>query len=267
MEPGVCLRRDAVNDGGKTEREGRAAFYERRWFQGAVAVVGLVGAVAALIGPPKLWDVIADLFSSEPPTSYTEIVLDSSTGMSAPFEEGATKLDAAVSAVETFVAPFENEGLALRVYGGNCDESGELVVDFGDDRADEVAGAAGELEPGGSANFANAVIAAIDDFANREQFPDSDVRRRVLILAGSDDGCRGDAAAEVCRELRRSGIDAVFKLVGVKVPQDDRSPLRDLDRECGRQAEVVFANNLEQLGAAVAPAGATGPTGPTGPMP
>src|SRR5215218_4793971 len=94
-------------------------FYERRRFQGAVAVLGLVGTLVALVGPPNLWDVIGDLFSSELPRDNTEIVLDTSAPMGERFgAAGAnlTKLDAATDAVGGYAVPVTNEGLALRSF-------------------------------------------------------------------------------------------------------------------------------------------------------
>jgi hypothetical protein len=245
------------------EPEGGRPFYEHRRFQGTVAVVGLLGAVWALVGAPKPWDAIGDLFSSELPSSNTEIVLDASGVMADSFAGSGTKLDAAVGAVGQHVAPFRNEGFALRVSGGGCDEAGDLVVDFGEDHGDDVRDAAAEQRPGGSSHLTNAVIAAIDDFADSERF-DPDSRKRVLVFAGTDDECRGpNASDEVRRELERTGIDAVFKLVGVDVAKEDRERLRALRDSLGARAEVVFADTPAELEeAAEPPTGATGITGP-----
>jgi tetratricopeptide (TPR) repeat protein len=226
----------------------RRPFYEhRRWLAG-MAVLTAVTAVWALIGAPTPWKIFDDIFSSELPGSNTEIVLDASAAMGDPFGSSGTKLDAAADAVGSFAVPFTNEGLALRDFGGGCDEAGELLVDFGEDHGDDVRDAAAEQQPGGDSNLANAVIAAIDDFADVERFPDPDSPKRVVVFTGAVDDCLGESAAgEIRREVERTGIDAVFKLVGVKVSAEDRGRLRSLRNGLGANAEVVFADTEEEL--------------------
>jgi hypothetical protein len=241
---------------------GRPPFWERRRFQGAAALVGLVGAVWALVGAPKPWDVVADLFSSELPSSNTQIVLDASAAMSAPFGDG-TKLDAAAEAIGDYVVPLSNEGLALRRFGGGCEEAGELLVDFGEEHADEVQAAASAQQPEGESNLAYAVRAAIDDFAS-EDFPDPDGPKSVLVFTGTgEDDCVGNAPDEVRRALERSGVDAVFKFVGVKVPQSERTDLRNLRDALGERAEVEFVDTEEDLEEIVAPVVEPSPEGTT----
>ncbi len=105
--------------------------YERCWFRGAAAVVALLAAVAALVGVPKLWDVVAGIFNPDLPRNNTEIVLDASSGMSDPFEAAPTKLAAAKRAVGDSVAPFTNQGLALRRIGGECTRAGSNSLTSG----------------------------------------------------------------------------------------------------------------------------------------
>ena len=231
----------------------RPPFYESRPFQGAVAVVALLGAVWALVGAPAPWKIFDEIFSSDLPSSNTEIVLDASAAMGDPFGASGTKLDIAAGAVGDFAVPFTNEGLALRGFGGGCDEAGELLVDFGENHGEDVRDAAAAAEPGGSSNLANAVIAAIDDFADGDRFPDRDSPKRVVVFTGTVDDCLGDsAAAEIRREVERSDVDAVFKLIGVRVSEEDRERLRTLKDALGVHAEVVFADTEQELAEVVA---------------
>lgn len=237
---------------GSANAGGGTPFYERRWFLGLAAVVGLVGAVAALVGPPKLWDVVADRFSSELPAYNTEIVLDASAGMGMPFGASRTKLDAAADAVAEFVAPFKNEGFALRSFGGRCKgegEAGRLLVDFGEDHGDDVRVAAAEQRPNGKSNLADAVIAAVDDFSDEDRFPDPDSPRRVVVFTGTVDECRPDAADAIRREVRHKGVNAVFRFVGVKVSTPDRERLLGFKEDLGQDFDVsvAFADSDEQL--------------------
>lgn len=245
-------------------KDGRP-FYERRWFQGTVAVVGLVGAVGALTGGP-LWDSIADLFSEDLPSSNTEIVLDASAGMTAPFD-GETKLAAAANAIGAYVIPRQSEGFALRRFGGGCDEAGELLVDFGEDHGDDVRAAAAKQQATGESNLANAVIAAIDDFSDADRFPDPEAPKRVLIFAGTADQCIGDAAADaIGREVARRAIDIEFQLIGMRPTEQEREQLGAITNAIGRDAELVEVETVAQLEEMVEmPAGTTGPEGALAP--
>lgn len=228
-------------------------FYKSGWFVGTAAVVGLVGTVWALVGAPTPWKLIDELLNPGLPANNTEIVLDASAGMRDPFKGDQDRFDAAVSAVEDFVAPFENEGLALRTFGGECED--ELLVDFGEDHADAVRDAADEQQPGGASNLANAVIAAMDDFT-ADEFP-SDSNNRVVVFAGTVDDCTPDFADAIGRQAEHTGVQAVFQLVGVKASPEGKDELRALEDELSAiepgesQANVVaqldFADNSNEL--------------------
>ena len=227
--------------------EQKPSFYERRWFQGTVAVVGLATAVWALVGAPTPWKVATSLSSNKFALVNTEIVLDASSGMADSFGE-RTKLEAAAEAVGQYVVPLHNSGLALRRAGGSCSESGDLLVDFGADHNDDVTDAAAEQQPAGSSNLIYAVRAAIDDFA-AERFRGPSSSKRILIFMGGEDQCAEDAASEIRHELDGTGIDAVFRLVALKV---SKSQLEGLEafREALRpvaDVEIRTADTEEQL--------------------
>jgi len=233
-------------------------FYQKTWFQATGAVVALLAAVWAFAGAPSPWNLIDDLLSPDAPASNTEIVLDTSEGMNAPFE-GGTKLQAAADAVGAFAAPYSNEGLALRTSGGECQQPGDLLVDFGEDHADEVQEEAAEAaqEPSGVPNLADAVIAAIDDFSDAERFPDPASPKRVVIFTGSEpiDNCT-DFAERVSSELERSGVDAVFQMVGLGVAGEAQEPLRDLKD----QLEAIQNHDEATQGPQGEPAASVGAT-------
>lgn len=228
-------------------------FYERRWFQGTVAVVGLLGAVWAFSGAPKPWDVASELSASDIALSNTEIILDASAGMGAPFGDG-TKLDAAANAIREYVVPLQEEGLALRRAGGSCDEGGELLVNFGRDHTDDVADAAAEQNPEGESNFAYAVIEAIEEFTASERFRPSSTKQVIVITGTTEDECLRGAPEEIRRKLDRSGIDATFKLVALKVSGEDRERLEGFTAALGQSAEVEFVETEEELEEVVAEA-------------
>lgn len=233
------------------DAEASRPFYERRWFKGTAAVVGLLGATFALIGPPKLWDVVHDLVWPDLPPSNTEYVLDASAGMGDAFgaEEESTKLSAAARTIGRSVGPLEHEGLALRRFGGPCEETGELLVDFSGGHNAEVSDAAADQEAGGRSNLAGAVIAAIDDFNDGDRFPaDQTFTKRIVVVTGTVDECSGDRAAELIRRrLERSGIELDFTYVGLGIPESDRDQLREIAGD----EQVVFADTEDELAGVV----------------
>jgi hypothetical protein len=210
-------------------------------------VLTLVTAVFALVGPPKLWDVISDALSSELPPDNTQYVLDASAAMGVEFGEDETKLTAAGRTIADAVEGREGVGLALRRFGGACGEPGDLLVDFGDDRADEIAEAARDQEAAGEPNLVNAVVAAIDDYSDVDRFPrDPGFERRIIVVTGSADGCFGDSAAEqIRRRMAQTGVQLDFTFVGVAVPAEERDSLRKVADDL--ESPVVFADTDAEL--------------------
>jgi hypothetical protein len=217
-------------------------FWERGWFKGAVAVVGLVAAVWALVGAPRLWEVVADAFSTDPPVSYTEVVLDTSSAMGEDFEaSGETKLDAAARAIRQSVGELGNEGLALRRTSPECGESSELVVDFGSDQAEEVAATAQEQQPSGSPNLTSAVIAALDDFKTPVRSDGPPSTKRVLVFTAGLDRCfEGDAVEKIGAELEGAEISksSTLTLIALKSSGQDLRRLEELKDALGQYAYV-----------------------------
>lgn len=229
------------------ESERKPPFYEQRWFQGTVAVVGLAGAIWAFSGAPKPWDVAADLSATEVARANTQIILDASAGMADPFGEG-TKLDAAAQAIREYVVPLDEEGLALRRTGRTCEEGGELLVDFGKDHADDVAEEAAGQRAEGESSLAYAVIEAISEFTASESFEGPASTRQVVIIAGAaEDECLENAPDEIRRKLESSGIDATFRLVALRPSDKARERLRVFEAALGEHAEVEFVETEEEL--------------------
>lgn len=220
-------------------------FYERRWFQGAAAVIALIAGVWALTS--KLWDTAASISEDKIALVNTEIVLDASAAMAEPFG-GGTKLDAAAKAIETYVTPLENDGLALRRAGGSCSDKGDLLVNFGAGNGDEVVDETADQVPTGQSNMVAAVRAAISDF-NEEQFHGSSSTRRIMIFMGGEDECAEDAANEIRDDLAGRGIDAVFRVVALKVSSEEMEGLESFKQALAPYAEVEIrpADTDEQL--------------------
>ncbi|HSS34307.1 MAG TPA: hypothetical protein VLL27_13610 [Solirubrobacterales bacterium] len=191
-----------------TDPEQKPAFYERRGFQGAVAVVGLLTAIWALVGAPRPWQVATEISAATVTLTNTEIVLDASASTAARFGAGGTKLRASQEAVARYVAPFSIEGFALRRAGGNCEESGDLAVGMGANHSEDVRDVAFEQQPKGKLNLANAVRQAVDDFQTTA-YKAPQTTNRIVIFTSGEDECERDAAAEIREALAYSEIDIV----------------------------------------------------------
>lgn len=229
----------------------KASFYERRWFAGTVAVVGLLGAIWVLSA--KVFDTAAQITASETVYANTQIILDTSEGMGESFGDG-TKLDAAVKAVEKYVVPLDGEGLALRRTGRSCDEGSDQLVDFGTGHADDVVEEAREQYPEGRSTLAYAVIEAIAEFTASGDFQGPASTRQIVIITGGVGGeeCLGsEAGAEIRRRLEGSGIDATFKMVALSPSPSASERLESFETALGSNAEFAVVETPEELEEAV----------------
>jgi hypothetical protein len=227
-------------------------FFERSSFKAAVAVVGLLGAVWALLGAPKPWDVAKEAAAPTPlPLKNTEIVLDASAHMKEPFGR-VTKYDIAATEAARWAVADEDAGLALRVAGGSCNERSQTLVDFGKGNSDEVREAALAHEPAGRSNFAAAVRAAITDFSEAE-FKRPGSRNQVMVFLGGDDECWGVPGEDIRDELEQSGVETVFRFFALKVSKQTKKSLEVMKRQLGSAARVEIreANTLGQVQQAV----------------
>ncbi len=187
--------------------EPKFAFYERRGFQGTVAVIGLLTAIWALVGAPKPWQVASELSASTVVLSNTEIVLDASAASAKKFD-GETKLEAAQRAIGSYVDPLNHQGLAFRSAGGECAYGCDLAVGFGADHGEAVREAADEQKPEGRSNIVKAVRAAADDF-EEAGFTGADRTNRILVFMNTAKNCGPSAIREIHFALVDSGVDAV----------------------------------------------------------
>jgi hypothetical protein len=242
-------------------------FYERRSFQGALAVVGLLTAVWALVGAPKPWSVAHDLTVTKLPLSNTEIVLDTSRAMMKPFD-GHTKLDAAMDAVARFAASTNSSGLALRQTGGGCHDDGDVLVGFGAGHGDDVQEAAADVRPSGRSNVIGTVRGAIDEFTS-EQFRDPSSIRRVVVFMGGEDECTETAGVEISDALDGLGVDTTFRMYALGMSHEEvknmsrfKAELKSyakvevLPVENGRELEHAVQQEAEEISSGQVPDGA-----------
>jgi hypothetical protein len=229
-------------------REKRPAFYERHWFQGTVAVVGLVSAIWALAAAPSPWKIVSDLFSTPTAQTNTAIVLDTSAAMGSSFG-GETKLVAAQHAIAQYTVARSEEGLSLRNTAGGCGESGERLVDLGADHNDEVREEAAAQQAGGTSNLTHAVVKTIEELANDKSLHESTVR--IMVFAGGTDECGIESPAEEIQDaLEGTKVEARFRLIALRPSEAEEGQLKEFKEALSQFTNVKLRTpqNGEQLG-------------------
>jgi hypothetical protein len=216
-------------------------FYDSPWFKGVAALVALLVGVVALVGP--LRGVIGDIFSGSglPRVEY-EIVFDHGSGMNMQINaQGETKLSQAKREVTSVVNPITSDGLALRTFGGDCNETASvpLRVPFGANHNDDVINEIKQLPPGaGTSNLYGAVTAAVQDF---NDLP-SDTTKNVFVYVGAIDNCGTSAAStatNIKNFLAQRDINTAFKFFTYDLSQQDQSDLQSFKQILPHDVEVV----------------------------
>ena len=228
------------------------AFYERHWFQGTVAVVGLVSAVWALTAAPSPWKIVSDAFEASVAQTNTAIVLDTSAAMGSSFG-GETKLAAAQRAIADYTVSRSEEGLSLRNTAGGCGESGERLVELAPNQSDEVREDAADQQAGGTSNLTHAVVKTIVELANDESLHGKTVR--VMVFAGGTDECGVEDPAE---EIQGAAVGGQAR-ASIEVPAagefgETRFPERDRHQRvawAGGAAAVDFGNGEQSIAARI----------------
>lgn len=226
-------------------------FYDSAWFKGLAAVVALLVGVVALVGP--LRGLVGDLFSSSSlPQAEYEIVFDHGDAMNAEVNpQGDTKLTQAKRDAIHAVGPIASDGLALRTFGGTCNEtaSGPPRVPFGSNHSDDVINEIKQLPAGsGKSNLYGAVAAAVQDFNNLPR----DTIKNVFVYVGGIDNCAGSpssTAHSIKDFMAQRDINAAFKFFTFDLSQQDRSDLETFKHIVPSQVELVPSG----------PSGAQGP--------
>jgi hypothetical protein len=207
-------------------------FYDSPWFKGTAAVVALLVGLVALIGP--LRGLIGDIFAgSSLPRTETMIVFDHGEAMNEEINsQGATKLSQAKREAIGVVNPIVSDGLALRTFGGTCNEasSGPPRVPFGANHNDDVVNEIKQLPPGiGESNLYGAVSTAVQDF---NDLP-ADTVKNVFVYVGGIDNC-GESASSTATNIKnylgQQDINAAFKFFTFDLSEQDQSELQSFKR-------------------------------------
>jgi hypothetical protein len=239
------------------DSEKNPPFYERRMFQGTVAVVALTTAVLALIGPLK--GVIEDLFPTTEPVSWVEVVLDTSSAMEKEFD-GETRLQAAAQAIEKAVKELDNEGLGLRRTATSCDGKSEQLVDLGSGHTDNVINEAQNQHPEGDSNIVDAVVGGLEEFKREpiaSRGPDS--RRLLVFTAGVSECSNGNLGEEIAEALESADISKSSKLelIALGASEEEQAQLEEFEAVLNKYAHVKLytPENREELDSVAEEAG------------
>ncbi|HEX6341113.1 hypothetical protein [Umezawaea sp.] len=146
----------------------------------------------------------------------------------------------------------DDDALALRAFGGACGDPANtwLPVGTATGNGREIGEAAGKLRPVGDATLFSGILAAVDDFSGWYPFPGRLGNRVVVVSTHGSDACAEDQAAglkAVEDRVAASGTHLDVRLVGYRVPADQREPLAKLAVATG-SAEPEFVETAEDLG-------------------
>ena len=179
------------------------------------------------------------------PIMSQEIVIDTSQGMSAPFDTAPSKLSAAIESLRSRTLP-PSENLALRAFGGEChqDDESRLLVSFGTNRRSRIVRAADNLQPRGQPALAAGVISALADL---QPLPNT---KRIVVLTGHADKCQEEALREIKERIeayQRAGqqITLEVRMIGLAVPAEEQSGVKQISDAVGGQA--YFVSTVKEL--------------------
>ena len=207
------------------------------------------GVVAFLASAIAIWQFVFQ--DDDPALSYTEIILDASSAMSAPFG-GSTKLDQAQQAIDTYlrVDLSPRDQLALRRFGGECNSDGAtaLLVPFAKDNKDTIRRQLLRQTASGKSTLFLAIREAVPDFDATAALPT--VQRRVVTFVGSCEACIEDPIQRIDERLKGLPIAPYWKFIGIEMDTDCVALFRQLPGD----VQIVNVSNQQQLSMAAADA-------------
>jgi tRNA A-37 threonylcarbamoyl transferase component Bud32 len=224
------------------------------WVVGVVALVGVVialGAGGVASPPPTATPRPSTTISVPTPTPitnatatlarpsklYIEYILDASTGMLEPLEDGILKREAACEyLIDHMLALSTETHIGLRAYGHrvpwqrqeSCQDV-ELIVPVGVGQMETIAEWLDDFEAQGMAPLSAAVEMALEDFAT----DDPDRLNRIVVITTGQDNCGGDLCA-LAKAAKARGINLVFHIIGQPVDDATRAQLSCVADRGGR---------------------------------
>jgi Ca-activated chloride channel family protein len=188
--------------------------------------------------------------TAEPADGRLLLLLDSSSSMKEPDASGATKIEAARTALNTVVDRLPGTAqVGLRVYGAtplppsdpNACTDTDLVVPVGPADTAALKRAVGGYRPAGETPIAYSLGKAAADLGQSGP-------RTILLVSDGEESCGTDPCA-VARQLHAAGIDLVVDVVGLNVNAAARNQLTCIADAGG--GTYYDARGAEQLAAAM----------------
>jgi hypothetical protein len=232
-------------------------FYESRVFQGTAALVALATALLALVGPLK--GVVDDLFPTEEPVSWVEVVIDTSSAMEKEFD-GETRLEAATRAIQKAVKELDNEGLGLRRTATSCEGNNKQLVDLDSGHTENVINEAQNQRPEGESSIVDAVVGGLEEFKREpiaSRGPES--RRLLVFTAGVSECSEGNLGEEIGEALEGAEISKSSKveLIALGASEEEKGELEEFETVLKKYANVKLETpeNSEELDSVAKEAG------------
>ena len=192
---------------------------------------------------PELYEAILKAEETPPPPRVAQniqIVLDRSVQMNNLFE-GRSKIDVATERIARTVlqpgAEFEN--LALRTFGGECeqDDNTALDVSFATGNGKSIGEMLEGLSLYGNPTLASALRASIQDFDSPTRF--AGVSNRVVVVTGSRGYCDPREAEAVYEQFTTKKIVPDIYFIAMDVPPSELDDLKRMAAASGARLYPV----------------------------
>ncbi|GLX03457.1 hypothetical protein [Microbispora sp. NBRC 16548] len=143
----------------------------------------------------------------------------------------------------------DDDALGLRSFGGECGRDGSTtrLVDFGTGNRSRITDAARRVPAGGRPTLVKGIVEAAGDFSGFWPLRATQVNRVVVVTRHGADACDAEYAEDEIRQrIASAGLKIQFRLVGYRVPDDQRDRLSRIASAAGAP-EPVFTETPEQL--------------------
>lgn len=206
--------------------------------------------VALLVGAG--WVVVTRVRPLFAPAYKTHFLVDATAAAGNPAEVTSSLRKAVGNAAD-------GDALSLRTFGGECgtDENTAQLVGFGTGNRAEISQAAGKVRWGGRPTLVRGIVEAVGDFSKRLAWGADQratrVNRIIVVTSHGADACQDDPETvqrEIHDRIESAGLKVDFKVIGYRVPEDERERLRQISAGIRGDAPV-FASDPARLAAAL----------------
>lgn len=210
-------------------------------------VTAILGLMIALI---TTFEKITAFFSSPPIQEYRLIVLDSSSGMTAEFDSGASRWESAKEAVVKTLYGFDPriKKFALRQFGGSCSSPVvNLKLKFGEEK--KIQSVLENMQMlAGEATLVQALWNAIGDFKEHGRLDsDKPIFNTITVITGSGEACDPEGMTKIKDRLKALNIVLDLQIIPLGLEENELEEITNLAKSMGGNYKVFPANTREQL--------------------